>query len=106
MSKIKVLLVKPSCKPVAIEIDDGLKSLQNAVGGYIEAVYPFEDPVAIICNEEGKLIPLTPNRALYDDNGKMYDIICGDFLVVGLTEDNFGSLSNELIAKYTELFRW
>ena len=37
------------------EIDSDLKSLQHEVGGYIEAIYPYEDPVALVCNEEGKL---------------------------------------------------
>lgn len=37
-------------------------------------------------NEEGKLLGL------------------GDFLVTGLTEENFGSLSDELIEKYTKFF--
>ena len=47
---------------------------------------------------------LTPNRALKDNNGRTYDIIFGDFLVTGLTEENFGSLSDELIEKYTKFF--
>ena len=43
--------------------------LQAAVGGDIQAVYPYEDPVALICNEEGKLLGLPLNRALFDDDG-------------------------------------
>ena len=34
------------------EIDSGLESLQHEVGGCIEAIYPYEDPVALVCNEE------------------------------------------------------
>lgn len=83
---------------------DTLESLQKMVGGYIEVVYPFDDPVGLIMNEEGKVLGLTPNRALKDNNGRTYDIIFGDFLVTGLTEENFGSLSNELIEKYTKFF--
>ena len=37
------------------EIDSGLESFQHEVGGCIEAIYPYEDPVALVCNEEGKL---------------------------------------------------
>ena len=44
------------------------------------------------------------NRALYDDDGEMYDIIAGPFLVVGLTEDSFSSLSDEMLSKYSEQF--
>lgn len=80
------------------------KSLQKMVGGLIQAVYPFEDAVALICNDEGKLLGLPINRPLYDEDGEMYDILVGTFLVVGLTEDDFGSLPEEMIEKYTEAF--
>lgn len=49
-----VLVVHPNEAPKAVTMDISLKTLQKAVDGYIEAVYPFEDPVALICNEEGK----------------------------------------------------
>jgi hypothetical protein len=35
----------------------------------------------------------------------MYDIIAGTFLVVGLTEDDFGSLTADQIDKFRERFR-
>lgn len=50
---MKVLMVEPGKSPYAAEIESGLKSLQAAVGGDIQAVYPYEDPVALICNDEG-----------------------------------------------------
>lgn len=101
---ITVLVVPPEGVPYVKEIDPGLKSLQSEVDGWIEAVYPFEDPVAIICNEEGKMNGLPPNRALYDEDGQVYDIVAGQFLVVGLTEDNFGSLTEEQIKKFSDRF--
>ena len=52
---ITVLIVEPGKEPYAKDIDSGLKSMQHEVGGYIQAVYPFEEPVAIVCNEEAKL---------------------------------------------------
>lgn len=48
--KISVLVVEPEKKPYAKEISSELSSLQHEVGGYIQAVYPYEEPVAIICN--------------------------------------------------------
>ena len=101
---ITVLVVEPEKVPYVKEIDPGLKSLQKEVDGWIEAVYPFEDPVAIICNEEGKMNGMPPNRALYDEDGQVYDIVAGQFLVVGLTEDNFGSLTDEQIKKFSDRF--
>ena len=102
--KMTVLLVKPGMEPEVVDIDSGLESLQEAVGGDIAATYPYEDPVAIICNDNGKIMNLPWNRALRDENGEIYDIIAGNFLIVGLTEEDFGSLSDELIGKYKALF--
>ena len=100
-----VLVVEPEKVPYVKEIDPGLQSLQSEVGGWIEATYPFDDPVALICNEEGKLIGLPLNRALRDDRGQIYDIVSGTFLIAGLSEDNFASLSPEMIRKYEKKFK-
>ena len=90
---MKVLMVEPGKVPYETEIEGGLESLQEAVGGSIQAVYPYDDPVALICNEEGKLMGLPLNRSLTDENGEIYDIIAGNFILTGLSEDNFGDLS-------------
>lgn len=103
---MKVLMVEPGKSPYAAEIESGLKSLQAAVGGDIQAVYPYEDPVALICNEEGKLMGLPLNRALFDDDGHIYDIVSGNFLIVGLGEENFTDLSPDLMEKYGEQFKY
>ena len=102
---MKVLVVEPEKEPYVKEISSGLSSLQKEVGGFIEAVYPFEDPVAIICNEEGKLEGLPLNRALRDEDGHVYDIIAGTFLIAGLSEDNFCSLNDAQIEKFSALYK-
>ena len=91
--------------PRPIQIESGLEPLQQAVGGDIQAVYPFDDPVAIIINDEGKNIGLKPNRALRDEEGKIYDILPGNALIVGLGEESFCDLSPELMKKYSDFFR-
>ena len=101
---MKVLRIKPMCRPEVIDIDDSLESLQKEVGGLIQATYPWDDKVALICNDEGKLMGLPLNRALWDEDGLMYDVIAGTFLVVGLGEEDFVSLSPELAQKYEEEF--
>lgn len=103
--KMTVLVVEPMKEPYVKEIDPNLRSLQAEVGGDIGATYPYSDPVALVCNDEGKLIGLDLNRGLRDEDGEIYDIVAGTFLVVGLGEEDFASLSPELIQKYTEQFK-
>ena len=74
-STIAVLIVEPGKEPYVKEIASGLESLQHEVGGYIEAIYPYEDPAALVCNEEGKLESLPLNRALRDENGDIYSFL-------------------------------
>lgn len=102
---ITVLVVEPEKKPYVKEISPGLSSLQNEVVGYIEAVYPYEEPVAIICDEEGKLKGSDLNRALRDEDGQIYDVLAGTFLIVGLGEEDFTSLSPQYIKQFEEKFR-
>ncbi len=99
-----VLLVRPNMYPQAVQVGCELEDLQKAVGGYIQAVYPFEEPVALVMDEEAKLTGKDLNRALRDEDGDMYDIIAGDFLVVGLGEEDFSSLSPELMKQFEEHF--
>ena len=103
---MKVLMVEPGKSPYETEIEGGLESLQAAVGGVIQAIYPYEDPVALICNDEGKLIGLPLNRALYDDDGHMYDIVPGNFLIVGLGEESFTDLPDYFMEQYKEQFKY
>ena len=101
---MKVLMVQPGEIPHETDIESGLGSLQAAVDGPIQAVYPYEDPVALICNEDGKFMGLPLNRALRDDTGEIYDIIAGNFIITGLGEESFSDLSPDLMEKYKEQF--
>lgn len=102
--EIRVLMVEPMESPKLVTLQNDLDSLQKAVSigasyqGLIELV-PFEDNVLILCNEEGKLIGLEPNRRFG------HDILCGVFYVVA--EDEEGeliSLTSEQVEKYSEFF--
>ena len=84
---MQVVIVEPEKKPVVQNIDDTLTSMQQIVGGTIQAVYPFEEPVALICNDEGKLLNLPLNRiankyAEAGETGKMYvpNVVCGQLI--------------------------
>ena len=103
--KLTVLVVEPMKEPYVKEIDPGLHALQAEVGGDIAASYPFDDPVGLVLNDEGKLIGLDLNRSLRDEHGEIYDIVAGTFLVVGLGSESFASLPPDMIQKYTEQFK-
>ena len=102
---LSVLVVEPQKKPYAKEIGGDLKSLQHEVGGYIQAVYPFREPVALICNEEGKLLGKALNRALRNESGQIYDVVAGTFLIAGLGEEDFISLTPEQMEHFMQYFQ-
>ena len=52
-SELTVVACYPGKSAVVMRIQNTLEAKQAFVGGYIQAVYPFDDPVAIVCNEEG-----------------------------------------------------
>ena len=99
--KLNVLLVKPYELPKEITINNTLKDKQNCVEGLIEYYRSslYED-VIFICNEEGKINVMEPNRDV------KHDILFGPFLIVGddpeLGEDR--SLTKEQIEKYKKIF--
>ena len=105
-AKIKVLVVEPMREPYVKELD-GLDDMQAIVGGYIEATYPFpHDNVAVVCNESGKIMGLPANRPVMDKSGLIpKDIIQGTFFVAGIGEDDFISLSDEQIRRYTDYYK-
>ena len=100
---MRILLIEPAKAPRSCRINGDLEAMQHLVGGPIQAVYPFEEPVALVCNEEAKLTGLPPNRALRDEEGNIYDIICGTFFLCAAPPDseNFESLTDEQMEQYT-----
>ena len=107
MSKIKILVCEPHAAPRVDEIEDDLHSLQNVVGGLIEAIYPpqCDDNALIFGNDEAKLAEMPPNRLLFTTDGTPYDVICGTFFITAEGEDGeLTSLTDAQIAKYSELY--
>lgn len=101
-----ILHVKPGEKPELMVIDGSLDSMQKLVGGWIERFMPYEEEIAIICNEEGKLNSMPLNRAVRYEDGQLLDIMAGDFFVcyAPYYSANFLSLPPEMIYKYGKLF--
>lgn len=100
---MKVLVVVPQ-KPCHVQEIDSLADMQQLVGGDIEAVYPFQEPVALVCNADGKLLGLPINRPLLDKDYLPYDIIRGTFFIAGLGQEDFISLTDEQIQRYKSLY--
>lgn len=105
---MKVLVIEPGRQPKMQEIESRLTAMQMTVGGYIEAIYPWWDEVALVCNDTGKIMGLPLNRPLFNDDGELIDFIAGTFFICGASVDSgeFGSLSDEQIAHYSEMFRF
>ena len=96
----RMLVIEPHKAPYEMVIPDGLEPLQQAVGGWIECTYPFDDNTYVVGNEEAKLIGLEGNRRI---NGQIY---AGTILIAG--DDGEGGtmdLTDEQVDKYTEMFK-
>ena len=104
---MNVLVVEPGYLPYEKEIpdtldsDEHLRALQEIVGGFIEAIYPYEEEVAIVCNEEGLINGLPFNRSVPGGYGGVF----GTFFVCGLGEEDFCSLQPELMERFKKEFR-
>lgn len=96
---MNVLIVEPGLLPYEKEIN-GLSEMQAAVGGLIQPIYPYEDKVAIVCNEEGLLQNLPFNRSVPGGYGGVF----GTFFICGLDESDFCSLTPEQVAHFKKEF--
>lgn len=94
---LKIVYVEPNRPPFISEIGDDLKSMQKAVGGYIEPIY-MGDGTVLVGNEESKLMSMAGSRHIGDS------IIAGPFFIVGEDGDDFRSLTDEEAQRYMERF--
>lgn len=108
-NKMKVVALYPGERAKIEEIDSSLEGMQKFVGGDIEASYPFDEEVCIVCNEEGKIMGLPLNRAIYaevsENSREMIDIIAGPAFICDCSGENFASLSEEQLKHYEEMFK-
>ena len=104
MKEITVLKVAPMCVPEVVVLKNDLRFLQEAVSidapsvGLIEIIN-LDSKTAILCNEEGKLLSLVPNRRFFGD------VLCGCFYVVGQDgKGNLTSLSPKGLERFKKIF--
>lgn len=101
---MKIISVQRNREPEIIEIDGTLDSMQKVVGGYIEVIEPFDDPIAVVLNEEGKINGLPVSRFLYYRDSEYVDAVCGTFFLCGLGEEDLGDIPDDLAEKYISMF--
>lgn len=97
--KIRVLLIEPGRHPRLTEAA-GNEEMNALVQGWYSATYPWDDPVALIYDDDGKCKEgVLPNRVLED-----YDILVGPVIICGIGTEDFISISDELALKYARKF--
>lgn len=79
------------------QIENTLKAKQSYVGGLIQAV-SLTPKIIVICNDEGKIQQLPPNRAWVESSG-VVDFFAGNILCVRHSGDEFASILPKDIAE-------
>lgn len=103
---MNVLVVEPGQPPYVKAIQTGLESLYREIDtDTVQAVYPWNDAVGLICDDNGKMTGKELNRALRDEDGHIYDVVAGTFLIAGLSAEDFTSLTPEQIDKFKDVFK-
>lgn len=95
---MRILIVEPGKHPQIAEIDGSLEQMQKTVGGYIQAVYPWEDYVALVCDEEALYKDTVWNRYICEGLA-----IKGTFFICGVEEEDFTDIPLDLAEKYMQL---
>ena len=100
LEQMTVLVVEPGYASYEKTIPHELHAMQEIVGGLITAIYPYEEMVAIVANDEGILLNMDFNRSVEGGYGGVF----GPFFVCGLTEDDFCSLPPDQMERFKKKF--
>ena len=101
-----ILVVEPGKAPYLKTIAVTLENLCKEVGGILAETCPYEPNITVCYNADYMINGSEPNRVIKNDNGALFGILCGTFLVVQRDSTNrITSLSDDLAQKYTELLK-
>lgn len=100
MSGLKCVYITPHHTPIELNLEvNEYKVLRDAVKGTIEITRPFNDDIAIVGNDEAKLINMEGNRRVGSG------IYAGPMLIVGDNgSEDFVALTQEQADRYMERF--
>ena len=110
---ISVVICRPGERAELTEIEEDLHAMQEIVGGLIQEYFPFHsefderyDSVALVCNDEGKLMQMRPSRAIFDEDGRIQDVIAGPFFIcyAPIESETFMSLPDDLKEEMRQKF--
>ena len=104
--QITVVICEPGKLARVANIGTELTDLQAVVGGNIETFYPYEEQVCIVCDDEGKICGKPLNRAIYNEDGTIMDIMAGTFFICDCSKPSFGSLSKEQQQRFVNQFKY
>ena len=104
--QITVVICEPGKLARVANIGTELKDLQAVVGGNIETFYPYEEQVCIVCDDEGKICGKPLNRAIYNEDGTIMDIMAGTFFICDCSKPSFGNLSEEQQQRFLKQFKY
>ena len=95
---IKAILVRPGRPARFTVVKNQLRELQALVGGDIEAVrFTFDNSLAIICNEHGRIKHLPVNLHIGEC------VIYGTAVIVGVDGEDFCSLTDDQLDRYGDV---
>lgn len=107
--KMRILVFEPGKKPEVQTIDHTLAAMQDVVKGdasygVIAHIFPWDDPIALVCHDKGKVLNMMPNRVLQDENGNVYDVVFGPCFICGVNPDdnNFSSIPYRFIERFMD----
>ncbi|MCQ2770348.1 MAG: DUF3846 domain-containing protein [Clostridia bacterium] len=101
---IDILFIEAGKRPQILKIENKFENIKELVGGYVEAVYPYEDNVALLCNECGKIMHMPYSRAAKTEDGRVFDLIAGPIVIAGVDDEDFTGLTKEQIDKYYNMY--
>ena len=101
MEKMTILVVEPGKAPRLEEIEHAITELQRVVGGCIQAIYPWDEAIALVANDNGIAEGLEFNCFVRE---RRYGPIFGTFFLCGLGQEDFISISGEQAERYAGRF--